>query len=161
MRKLGEKSLIVFKFSSSEISSFLRFELFPILWKGSCCYLQLEKERILGSEWKPHIFFLSTDPLSWRIPTSMQKQVFVKKEYSVNLTNTKQGFVAKARKGTLEPTDLITKVVTVEESSGTHDTLTAGELAEILDMFVGGDTRRTKTSQMQWIEFLGGREFLS
>lgn len=79
----------------------------------------------------------------------MHKQVFVKKEYSVNLTNTKQGFVAKARKGTLEPTDLITKVVTVEESSGTHDTLTAGELAEILDMFVGGDTRRTKTSQMQ------------
>lgn len=79
----------------------------------------------------------------------MQKQVFVKKEYAVNLTNTKQGFVTKARKGTLEPTDLITKVVIVEEGPETHGTLTAGELAEILDMFVEGDTRRTKTSQMQ------------
>lgn len=94
-------------------------------------------------------FVLSTDPLSRRNPTNMQKQVFVKKEYAVNLTNTKQGFVTKARKGTLEPTDLITKVVIVEEGPGTHGTLTAGELAEILDMFVEGDTRRTKTSQMQ------------
>lgn len=79
----------------------------------------------------------------------MQKQVFLKKEYAVNLTNTKQSSVAKASKGTLEPTDLITKVVIIEEGSGAHGTLTASELAEILDMYVGGDTSRTRTSQMQ------------
>ena len=85
--------------------------------------------------------FTVADPAS----PNMKKQVLVTKEYIVNLTESKQSTLAKARKGTLEPTDLITKVVIVEgDTAGAPASLTASELAEILDMYVGGDTNRTK-----------------
>ena len=83
------------------------------------------------------------DPIS----SKMQKQVLVTKEYIVSSTDTAQTAVAKAKKGTLEPSDLITKVVIVEGDTGAHGSLTASELAEILDMHVGGDTSRTTTAQ--------------
>ena len=79
----------------------------------------------------------------------MQKQVLVTKEYIVSATDSTQTAVAKAKKGTLEPSDLITKVVIVEGSTSAHGLLTASELAEILDMYVGGDTNRTTTAQLQ------------
>lgn len=79
----------------------------------------------------------------------MQKQVFVTKEYIVTSMDSKQSSIAKTRQGTLEPTDLITKVVIVEEGPGVRGMLTASELAEILDMYVGGDRNRIKTAQLQ------------
>lgn len=84
------------------------------------------------------------DPISFK----MQKQVLVTKEYIVNYPETTQSAVAKAKKGTLEPTDLITKVVIVEGGTGAHCFLTASELAEILDMQVGHHTNRTRTEQL-------------
>lgn len=79
----------------------------------------------------------------------MQKQILVTKEYIVNYPEeTIQTALAKAKKGTLEPTDLITKVVIVEGGPGAKQTLTASELAEILDMQVGHQTNRTKTAQL-------------
>ena len=78
----------------------------------------------------------------------MQKQILVTKEYIVSYPEQRQSAVqAKSKKGTLEPTDLITKVVIVEGGTGPHQTMTASELAEILDMQVGRHTNRTKTIQ--------------
>ena len=79
----------------------------------------------------------------------MQKQILVTKEYIVNYPEEKiQTALAKPKKGTLEPTDLVTKVVIVEGGPGAEQTLTASELAEILDMQVGHQTNRTKTAQL-------------
>lgn len=107
------------------------------------------KNRIFGTD-----YLLSTK-VAAKISTvavpatsNMQKQVLVTKEYIVNSTESKQSTLAKARKGTLEPTDLITKVVIVEGATGAAALLTARELAEILDMYVGSDTNRTKTEQL-------------
>jgi len=80
--------------------------------------------------------------------SKMQKQVLVTKEYIVNYPDSAQTAVAKAKKGTLEPTDLITKVVIVEGGAGASGFLTASELAEILDMHVGHHTNRTRTTQL-------------
>lgn len=77
----------------------------------------------------------------------MQKQVLVTKEYIVNYPKETQNAVAKAKKRTLLPTDLVTKVVIVEGGSP-HCSLTASELAEILDMQVGNHTNRTRTVQL-------------
>ena len=83
----------------------------------------------------------------------MQKQILVTKEYIVNYPEeTIQTALAKAKKGTLEPTDLVTKVVIVEGGPSAKQTLTASELAEILDMQVGHQTNRTKTAQLHWKE---------
>ena len=118
-------------------------------------------------QWSVNIFavihFLSTNVLSTGVvldPISfkMQKQVLVTKEYIVNYPETTQSAVAKAKKGTLEPTDLITKVVIVEGGTGAHCFLTASELAEILDMQVGHHTNRTRTEQLHWRK--GGTESL-
>ena len=76
----------------------------------------------------------------------MQKQVLVTKEYIVNYPKQAQNAVAKAKKRTLLPTDLVTKVVIVER--GSQSSLTASELAEILDMQVGHHTNRTRTAQL-------------
>lgn len=76
----------------------------------------------------------------------MQKQVLVTKEYIVNYPKQTQNAVAKAKKRTLLPTDLVTKVVIVE--GGSQSSLTASELAEILDMKVGNHTNRTRTAQL-------------
>ena len=76
----------------------------------------------------------------------MQKQVLVTKEYIVNYPKQTQNVVAKAKKRTLLPTDLVTKVVIVER--GLQSSLTASELAEILDMQVGNHTNRTRTAQL-------------
>ena len=76
----------------------------------------------------------------------MQKQVLVTKEYIVNYPKETQSAVSKAKKRTLLPTDLVTKVVIVE--GGTQCSLTASELAEILDMQVGNHTNRTRTTQL-------------
>lgn len=76
----------------------------------------------------------------------MQKQVLVTKEYIVNYPKQTQNAVAKLKKGTLLPTDLVTKVVIVEGDS--QSSLTASELAEILDMQVGNHTNRTRTAQL-------------
>lgn len=78
----------------------------------------------------------------------MQKQVLVTKEYIVNYPKQTQSAVAKAKKRTLLPPDLVTKVVIVE--GGTQCSLTASELAEILDMQVGNQTNRTRTAQLHW-----------
>ena len=76
----------------------------------------------------------------------MQKQVLVTKEYIVNYPKQAQNSVAKAKKRTLLPSDLVTKVVIVEGS--TQCFITASELAEILDMHVGNHTNRTTTTQL-------------
>lgn len=76
----------------------------------------------------------------------MQKQVLVTKEYIVNYPKQTQNAVAKVKKRTLLPTDLVTKVVIVE--GGSQSSLTASELAEILDMQVGNHTNRTRTAQL-------------
>lgn len=75
----------------------------------------------------------------------MQKQVLVTKEYIVSYP--KQNAAVKAKKRTLLPPDLVTKVVIVD-AGGTQCSLTASELAEILDMQVGNHTNRTKTTQL-------------
>lgn len=77
----------------------------------------------------------------------MQKQVQVTKEYIIGYP--KENAAAKAKRRTLLPTDLVTKVVIVE--GGTQSSLTASELAEILDMQVGNHTKRTKTTQLHWL----------
>ena len=76
----------------------------------------------------------------------MQKQVLVTKEYIVNYPKQTQNAVAKAKKRTMLPTDLVTKVVIVE--GGSQSSLTASELAEILDMQVGNHTNRTRTTRL-------------
>lgn len=74
----------------------------------------------------------------------MQKQVQVTKEYIISYSM--ENAAAKAKKRTLLPADLVTKVVIVE--GGSQSSLTASELAEILDMQVGNHTNRTKTTQL-------------
>lgn len=97
--------------------------------------------------------FFIADPSS----SIMQKQVLVTKEYIVNYPKQTQNAVAKAKKRTLLPTDLVTKVVIVE--GGTQCFLTASELAEILDMQVGNHTNRTRTAQLHWRENSRGKPY--